>query len=235
MVIGVLLSASVAVLIFAYTGSLDAKYKQESATTFAYFVTREIPEGTSLSDVFNSGYVQRNQVLQSSLPQNAFSDASQGSQQTLFAQRKILVGQILLQNDFATAQATTSGLLIPDGSVVVSIRLQDVERISPFLRPGNDVAIFATSQSAKPENTLTKVIVPRAKILGIGDSRLTADQGFVPSGDPSILTVAVGAEYAGILIQATKTLALQLALLPLNTEVPLGTITQDQVVRIERT
>jgi Flp pilus assembly protein CpaB len=234
MVIGVILASSVALLIFSYTSSLDSKYKQETVTTFAYFVTREIPEGTSLVEVFNSGYVNRQKVLQASLPASAFQEAAQGSQQLLFAQRKLTVGQILLQDDFTTVQATTSGLIIPEGNVVVSIRLQDVERISPFLRPGNDVAIFGTSDTTKVDYTTTRAIVPRAKILGIGDSRVTSDQGYVPIGDPSILTVAVEAEYAAVLIQASKTIALQIALLPLNTEVPSGIIKQEQVLRTSK-
>lgn len=234
MIVGVLLASSVALLIFSYTNSLDAKYKQETVTTFAYFVQREIPEGTSLADVFNSGYVNRQKVLQASLPASAFQEAAQGSQQLLFAQRKLTVGQILLQEDFTTVQATTSGLIIPEGDVVVSIRLQDVERISPFLRPGNDVAIYGTSDVTKVDLTTTRAIVPRAKVLGIGDSRVTNDQGYVPIGDPSILTIALKAEYAAILIQASKTIALQVALLPLNTEVPTGTIKQEQVLRTSK-
>lgn len=224
------LVASLAILTYSYLTGLEKQYREGDQRTFAFFVIREVPEGTSLRDVFNSGFVQRREVLASSLGPGTFESSTQGSEQNLFASRDIPIGQILLLEDFITSQVTTSGLLIPDGNVVVSIRLQDVERISPFLRPGNQVAVYATTGSSQNAKTVTRAIVPKAQILGIGDSRFAGDQGYVPLGDPTILTLAVEAKYAGILIQASKTLSLHFALTPRNTLIASDTVTQAEIL-----
>lgn len=227
-----LIVSSLAILTYSYLTGLEQEYREGDARTYAYFVLREVPEGTSLMEVFNSGFVERREVLKRSIGPGTFESSSQGTEQNLFAGRDIPVGQILLLEDFVTSQVTTSGLLIPEGEVVVSVRLQDVERISPFLRPGNQVAIFATSNLAQPSKTATKAIVPRAQVLGIGDSRFVGDQGYIPVGDQTILTLAVEARYAGLLIQASKTVALHFALIPRDVTITSDVVKQSDIVKV---
>lgn len=226
---GTLLACAVGLGVFIYAQGLADTYRDESVRDEAYFVTREIPEGTKLSDVFSLGFVERKEVLQNSLPPNAVTDLVSGSED-LFSQKDLSVGQILLISDFGTIQISTSGLLIPDGYVAISIRIGDVERVSPFLRPGNEVAIFSTGSSSKGGATITRSLIPKAQIIGIGDSRFTGGQEYIPSGDPSILTITLNPADAGILIQAAKTLSIQLALLGRDTFVPNITIRAQDIL-----
>lgn len=227
-----LLATALAITLYIYIVGLEQEYKQGDVRGYAFFAVREIPKGTSIVDVFNSGFVERREVLKTSIGTGAFESTSQGTEQSLFSKRDIPIGQIILINDFITSQVTTSGLLIPSGNVVVSIRLQDVERISPFLRPGNDVAVFATSNLSEISKTATKAIVPRAQVLGIGDSRTNADQGYIPVGDQTILTLAVESQYAAVLIQASKTMALHFALTPRETVISSDIVRQSDIVRV---
>jgi Flp pilus assembly protein CpaB len=217
--IAVLLAAAVGLGVFSYSQNLAQTYEDGSVRTEAYFVTREIPEGTPLSDVLSLGFVEKKEVLKDSLPTSAIS-GEVANDANSFSLKDISAGQILLSSDFGPLQVSTSGLLIPDGKVAISIRLGDVERVSPFLRPGNEVAIFVTGVSKKGNVTITKTIIPKAQIIGIGDSRFIGGQEYIPSGDPSILTIAVSAADAGALIQASKTLSINLALLNRDTIIP---------------
>jgi len=214
--IGIVLSIAVALGVLVYSQNLSQKYQDNSARGSAYFVVREIPEGTSLGDVFSLAFVEKREVLTSTLPTSAIT--SSGTE-NLYAQKDISVGQILLVNDFGSLQVSTSGLLIPEGSVALSIRLGDVERVSPFLRPGNEVAIFVTGPAVKGSGSVTKPIISRTQVIGIGDARFLGGQEYVPTGDVSIITLAVSAEDVGKLIQASKTLTLHLALLTRDSDV----------------
>jgi len=216
--IGIILSIAVALGVLIYSQNLSQKYQDNSARGSAYFVVREIPEGTSLGDVFALAFVEKREVLTATLPASAITSSSSGTE-NLYSQKDISVGQILLVNDFGSLQVSTSGLLIPEGSAALSIRLGDVERVSPFLRPGNEVAIFATGPAVKGSGSVTKPIIPRTQVIGIGDARFLGGQEYVPTGDVSIITLAVAAEDVGKLIQASKTLTLHLALLTRDSDV----------------
>lgn len=217
--IGIILSISVALGVLLYSQNLAQKYQDDSARSSAYFVVREIPEGTSLTDVFSLGFVEKREVLKKTLPPSAIIVPSSGAENS-YSQKDISVGQLLLVNDFGSLQVSTSGLLIPEGSVAISIRLGDVERVSPFLRPGNEVAVFATGPAVKGSGTVTKSIISRTQIIGIGDARFLGGQEYIPTGDVSIITLAITAEDAGKFIQASKTLTLHLALLNRDSVVP---------------
>lgn len=220
----------VGVSIFVFLQSQSQRYENNEQKSIAYFVIREIPEGTALSDVFSLGFVESREVLTKSKPAQAVSDANDPINPSVFSQKNISSGQILLSNDFGTTQVSTSGLSLPEGSVAISVRLGDVERISPFLRPGNEVAIFATGQRSNGSGTITTTLIPRVQILGIGDARFISGQGYVPSGDPSIVTFAVRDDEAGKLIQASKTFSLYLALLDRNSTIPLALVTTGDIV-----
>lgn len=227
--IAVLLATAVGLGVFSYSQNLAKTYEDDSVRAEAYFVTREIPEGTPLSNVLSQGFVEKKEVLKESLPTTAIS-GEVGGEVNSFSLKDISAGQILLNSDFGPLQVSTSGLLIPDGKVAISIRLGDVERVSPFLRPGNEVAIFVTGVSKKGKVTITKTIIPRAQIVGIGDSRFTGGQEYIASGDPSILTIAVSAADAGVLIQVSKTLPINLVLLNRDTIIPEIIIRADSIL-----
>lgn len=228
---GVILSTITALIFFNYTSGLKNEYAIQSDTSNAYFVVREIPEGTKLEDVITLGFVESREVLTKSLPVEVVSTTIQASLGTLFSNRDIPEGQILLQTDFGPIQVSSSGLLIPGGNIVVSIRLQDIERISPFLRPGNDVAIFATgSTNSQSGATATGAIVPIARVVGIGDTRYIGGQEFLATGDSSIVTLAIDPTYAAVLIQASRSHTLQLALLSKDALIPNGFVTQKQIL-----
>jgi len=227
--IGLVLALGVAIAVLVYTQNLDKKYQDESARSKAYFVVREIPEGTSLADVFSLGFVERRQVLQETLSSAAITDPPSGSESS-FSQKDISVGQLLLINDFGSLQISTSGLLIPAGKVAISVRLGDVERVAPFLRPGNEVSIFATGPAIKGSGTVTKSIISRAQIIGIGEARFTGGQEYIPTGDVSIITFAINTSEAGKFILASKTLTLHLALLDRDSVVPLDLIRAEDIL-----
>lgn len=227
--VGITLSIGVALGVLFYSQNLAQKYQDDSARSSAYFVLREIPEGTSLTDVFTLGFVEKREVLKETLPSSAISSPSSGTEMS-YANKDISVGQLLLVNDFGSLQVSTSGLLIPPGNVAISIRLGDVERVSPFLRPGNEVAVFATGSSAKGSGTVTKSIISRTQIIGIGDARFLGGQEYVPTGDVSIITLAVSAKDAGRFIQASKTFTLHLALLNRDSVVPSSLINVEDIL-----
>lgn len=227
--LGITLALGVAIGVLIYSQNLDKKYQDDTARSNAYFVIREIPEGTSLADVFSLGFVERREVLKETLSSAAITTPPSGSENS-YSQKDISLGQLLLINDFGSLQISTSGLLIPSGKVAISVRLGDVERVAPFLRPGNEVSIFATGPAVKGSGTVTKSIISRTQIIGIGEARFTGGQEYIPTGDVSIITFAINSSEAGKFILASKTLTLHLALLDRDSVVPSDLIRVEDIL-----
>lgn len=228
--ITVIIALAAGVSIYIFLQDQSTKYQIDSETSNALFVIREIPQGTSLGDVLALGFVESREVLKRSLPPQVIADAASVGDPTLFSQKDISSGQLLLISDFGAAQISTSGLSIPEGSVAISIRLGDVDRLAPFLRPGNEVAVFVSGSRPRGGGTFTKAIISKAQILGIGDARFISGQGYVPAGDTSIITLAVSVQDAGKLIQASKTFSLYLALTAQGPSVSTELVTVEDIV-----
>ena len=73
---------------------------------------------------------------------------------------------------FGGAVQETTGLLLPKGSMALTVELSDPNKVSTFLRKGSKVAIFVLDPDPAPQGKAheARLILPQVTVLTIGTS-----------------------------------------------------------------
>ena len=149
---------------------------------------------------------------------------------SLLAINKVNPGQILLETNFVAELPDISPVSVPDGLIAIAINLGDVQRVGNFLRPGSEVVVFnsygtgvSVDGVTAPGDLTTRVLVPKALVLGIGESATTPTtnpDGTAATQTPSaLITLGVDQAEAEKIIQASLTDSLYFGLLGDGTEI----------------
>lgn len=235
-----------AVLVLVYARSADARALQGQQVVDAYVATKDIPAGTSAKDAVDRGWLRRESFSQKGVPAGALTEVSGPITQQVAA-TDIAAGEIVLTKRFADQKLSRAAVTVPEGSVAVTVELTDPARIGPFLRPGSTIAIYDTynakdgkvSEADRPDGAklssdkedlhVTRVVLPKVEVLGVGADTLSGSPGPADAqGDgakevPSALvTVAVSPADAQRLVHATQTGTLYAVLLGAGVEVNAG-------------
>jgi Flp pilus assembly protein CpaB len=170
-----LLAVSVAValvgtgLIAFYVHDADARAQRkvvgDGRLTPLYVVTRDVPAGTSVSQV----NVARRSFAAGSIPPDAVTDldaiAGKVTASTLFAGAPLVGGMFTDSGAARGAEIELTG--VAPGNIVVPVRIGGLDAMSEALTPGVEVTLFHTVKGD------TKVIVPRIGVVrvvrGTGD------------------------------------------------------------------
>lgn len=155
------------------------------------------------------------------VPPGALTNADSISAET--AKTDIYPELPVLATQFGTPTTVPGSLNIPGDKVAMSVELLDEERVAGFVKPGSEVAIYATKDFDKP-SAVTRLIIPRATVLAVGP---TPDRG-KPNNDKAgkngqggpilttVLTVAVSAADGEKLAHASEIGAIYFALVSTN-------------------
>ena len=158
-------------------------------------------------------------------------------------------GEVLLPARFlATALAGT--IDIPDDKVAVSLEVADPQRVAGFVRPGSEVAVFATYAVTEPATPpgvsapvvkeATQLLLPRATVVAIGPTayRVHGKSDDVASepadGEPTkakisaLVTLAVSIDDAQKIAHITLTGRVTLGLLEADSRTAAGPATHNR-------
>lgn len=146
--------------------------------------------------------------------------------------------QLLLKGMFGAATKLSGGVSVPEKMMAVSLKLAAEEEVGGFVRPGSQIAVFATfniidepyKKAAGSPNSMTKLLLPRVEVLAVGaygeDGVTSAQQqeGEVEeTGKVTLLvTVAVTQADAEKVIHALRIGELYLSLLTDTSEARVG-------------
>lgn len=154
-------------------------------------------------------------------------------------------GQLVLRRMFSQSTRTAGGLAIPEGKVAVSFEATLAEQVAGYVRPGSQIAIFATFRVSEDGKTRvagaggdgvkgTAVLLPKVEVIAIGthDNGETTTTPSEPDGAATksgqgrtatvLVTVAVSAVEAAKIIQIAQGNGLYLALLNDTSQVQPG-------------
>lgn len=147
-------------------------------------------------------------------------------------------GEQLIAPKFGSAGDAQATLPIPPGQMAVSVNLTDAARVSGFLQPGSEVAVFLNGTAQDTQQPFTRLLLPRVTVLGVGStapvSRAEGEDGEAAPEElaPTLLTIAVGQRDAQKVLYASSTGELAFALLNGDSDVAPGPgVTSDNLFR----
>lgn len=194
-----------------------------------WLTMQPVPRGTTLGQARSDGLIRPDRVPARSVPANVLRDLGDD---TLVAMSDIAAGEVLLTGRFGdeTAQGPQA-LTVPAGHVAASVKVEDPQRVGPFVKPGDFVALFFS------DGVSARVVFSRVQVLGVGaESERTAaksdDEDDEEKDDADkgvVLTLSVTDVEAATLVTMYSAvlnddnLHLHFALLPANEDVAPGT------------
>lgn len=176
-VIAFLVAAASTGAVFTYVSEVDARAVAGQQPTRVLVAIERIPAGTAASEAVAGELVEQKMVAGGSVPEGALDDVEEIADH--IALGDIFPGEMLLAAKFAQQAPPNSGALtIPDGSIAISVTLEDPQRVAGFVTPGAEVAIFNThavlpegtpaGQSASEDsNRATRLLLPRVQVLAV--------------------------------------------------------------------
>lgn len=203
--------------VFAYVSKVDNRAEASLSPRTVLVATKQIPAGTTLQDAATKHLLASTSMPRKSVPEDSIDAV--GSLGGLSALSDIFPGEVLLRPKFGEGQ-TTGVLVIPTGTMAMSVELTDPERVGGFVVPGSDVAIFDTFTADDSGNGVktTQMLLPRVRVIGVGatSTRSAQDTSGGKTDKPvssTVLTLAVDGRGAQRLAHAAQTGKLYFALL----------------------
>lgn len=204
--------------VFAYVSKVDARAEASLSPVTVLVAKQQIPAGTTLQDAAAKSLFAPTSMPRKTVPEGALDAV--GSLGGLSALGDIYPGEVLLRAKFGEGQ-TTGALVIPTGTMAMSVELSDPARVGGFVVPGSEVAIFDTYTADDSSNgaKTTRMLLPRVRVIGVGatSTRPAQDSSTTSKGDKpvasTVLTVAVDSSGAQRLAHAAQTGKLYFALL----------------------
>jgi Flp pilus assembly protein CpaB len=220
-VLTIVLAALLAVLgaagVLAYVHQANNRAVSGLKTVTVYQANTFIPAGTSLGEASQKGWLSTQKVPQGDLSATPVRTVNAGNRRLVVSQPGIGSGQLVLQAMLVNANTYVSagGIAIPPGLVAVTVQLCLSEAVAGYVTGGSDVAVFATyaiapkgsrtvgganvqrtcdvSHQATYDNFInTRIVLPRAKVLAVGQSSSTA-QG-AAAGIAAVAATASGGQ-----------------------------------------
>ncbi len=194
-------------LVVVYVRSADNRAQEQFDTVEVLRAKQTIEAGESIEAASSAGKLDTEAV-----PQNQVLDGAMQSVDSLagmIAVTTIYAGEQIIPAKFGGSTEGQS-LAIPDGMQAISVELTDAARVSGFVNPGSDVAIYhvepmldasqatAVSQNASGPNGVVRLLLRRVLVLGVGSTSTTTTKTTTPEGTATteevprtLLTVAV--------------------------------------------
>ncbi len=216
-------------MIFNYSAGRPAPAAAAEKQATVLVATKLIPAGTTGRQALEQKLIALKKVPARVVPPGALVDIAPVQDQE--TANDLQPGEMLLPARFL--DTTVAGSMdIPDDKVAISVQVADPQRVAGFVRPGSEVAVFATYPVTPPapptDSTVpvvaeaTKVLLPRVKVVAVGPTALrvhgTAEKDNKATAAPTtdtaaLVTLAVSIEDAQKLAHTALTGRLTLGLL----------------------
>jgi pilus assembly protein CpaB len=220
--VAVVVAALGAGLVFLYVQGADDRAEARFDTVDVLLAVAPIEAGETIDDAQAAGKLALEPVPESELLPNYQTDTS--TLAGLAATTRIYPGEQIISDKFGgEVEAAPSALPIPKDMVAISVNLTDPARVSGFVNPGSEVAIF--------HNTLdySRLVLTRVTVLGVGSTSPTTTTTTTEEGEETteqlprtLLTIAVTQKEAEKVQFAAQTGEVAFALLSENSDVNPG-------------
>ncbi|MEY4163326.1 MAG: hypothetical protein RLZZ79_278 [Actinomycetota bacterium] len=203
------LSIAVGIGTYFYLLGYQARVASSNELVPVYVAKSEIASGTSYAEIVAGALMETKEFPSKSLPSGVITP-DESVEATSTTKGPLAPGQLLVASYFTQEANPNLALEIPNGSLAVTISVDDVSRVGNFVLPGSRVVIFTTDSNSSGQ-AVTKVLMPEALVIGIGNQTGLNLSSTTPVPSP-LVTVAVSPSDAQRLIQASKSSQITLAL-----------------------
>lgn len=205
-------------LVVVYARGADRRAADRYDAVRVLVATQPIGPGETVAAARAAGKIGTGSVARSDLLDGAASTvADLDGRVALVA---VYPGEQLIAAKFGSAADAAAPLPIPPGQMAVSVNLSDAARVSGFLNPGADVAVFLNGTDQATGQPFTRLLLPRVTVIGVGSTApvattTTDDQGGQTTEQlpRTLLTLAVDQKDAQKVLFASTTGELAFALL----------------------
>lgn len=202
-------------LVFLYARSADQRADEKFEAVPTLVAVKQIDQGERVADAQAAGKFELGMVSKAQRLPGALEDLTSLDGQ--IAQTSIYPGEQIIGSKFAATAASGSSLAIPKGKMAISVNLTDTARVSGFVKPGDQVAIFVTGEVGQTGGT--RLLLPEVDVIAVGTT-----PSLVQGGDDNkhastenlprtLLTVGVDQDQAERILFASSKGELAFALL----------------------
>ncbi len=196
-------------LVVVYVRSADNRAQEQFDTVEVLVAAQTIDAGESIDAASAAGKIEKRPVPKNQVLIDALTSTE--SLDNEVAVTAIYAGEQLIPAKFGGA-AQGQTLAIPEGMQAISVELTDAARVSGFVNPGSEVAIYhiepmqdlssggtdaGVSAGAGPDGVV-RLLLKRVLVLGVGSTSTTTTKTTTPDGAATteevprtLLTVAV--------------------------------------------
>ena len=218
-------------LVMVYARGADERAEARFGGVRVLVAAERLAPGETVEAAEAAGKIRSSTVARDDLLDGAVSTIDELDGQVALV--PMYPGEQLIAAKFGAAGDAQATLPIPDGQMAVSVQLTDAARVSGFLQPGSEVAVFLNGTSTDTSQPFTRLLLPRVTVLGVGSTAPVAseeDGGQDGEGGddapeevaPTLLTIAVGQRDAQKVLYAASTGELSFALLNGQSDVAPG-------------
>ncbi len=226
LIVAIVIAALGATLVFLYVQGINDRAVADQQPVKVLSATSQIESGETIEAAQSAGKldlvdIPRANVLPGALT-STDSLAGEIALTTIYPGEQILPGRFGVPGSRQT-------LTIPDGTMAISIQLDDPNRVAGFVVPGSKVAIFNSADTSTASGStsgsstvgqFTRVLLPEVEVIGVGTTTILNTTTTDPSGaqtteqiPSTILTLALTQDQAERVIFAKSNGTLTLGLL----------------------
>lgn len=228
LLIAVVIAAVGASVVLLYANGLASAAKADESLVKVLTASEVIEPGETAKLAQSEGKLALTEIPQSAVLEGALTSVETIGDKVALA--TIYPGEQILAAKFGTTAASEQTLRIPEGKLAVSLELSDPARVAGFVTPGSRVVIFVssavTATDTTAEATFTRVLVPDAEVIGVGQTTVLSAANKEPDAavgteevPKTILTVALDQQDAERVVFAAGTGGLTFGLLGKGTEI----------------
>ncbi len=208
----VVLAALGALLVVFYVRGVNDRALAKQHPVKVLVAKKLIAAGTSGAQAARDGDLEVKSLAAAAVASGALDSTEAIATQVALA--PIYPGEQILRVKFGSPGDVTA-LSVPTGMLAVSVTLDSSSRVGGFAVPGSEVAVFVTA------NNSTRLLLPKAMIIAVGQRTIVPNQGTGTSQDQSsIVTFALDETDAQKLIFAQSTGRIYLSLLAKDSSAP---------------
>ena len=218
-------------LVLLYARGADQRAADKYGGVDVLVARQQLAAGETVAAAQAAGKITTESVARADVLDGAQTDVAGLDGQVALV--PVYPGEQLIASKFGSAADAAATLPIPAGKMAVSVNLTDAARVSGFLEPGSEVAVFLNGTDPGTGQTFTRLLLPRVTVLGVGSTApvitTTADTTTDPKGAASteelprtLLTVAVDQKDAQKVLYASSNGELAFALLNGDSKVNRG-------------
>jgi len=167
-------------MVFLYVKGADDRAMELQQPVKVLKAVAQIEPGETLSDASAAGKIQLLEVPMEQRLEGAMT--SIGDSGEMVALTRIFPNEQITASKFGSPGEQDT-LIMPPGKFAVSVNLSDTGRVSGFVSPGSEVALFLTGPTGSKG---TRVLIPKVQVVAVGQTTMTTSTTTSAEGDQTV-------------------------------------------------